>query len=126
MENFNENALENVLNSILGDKKEIDLAFIKEQKWFLENHFVYQITEKEGGTCCYDKASTIVSRLELFFASGAEISFDYTQKYTFHLPKQIFTTHNEIITFYKALVSLFYGKPMLYLEWYKNKLLATK
>lgn len=126
MENFNENVFENVVNAILGDKKSLDLNFIQEQKNFLENHFVYQITAKEGGTCCYDKASTIVSHLELFFTNGTEIVFDYTQKYTFHLPKEIFTTHNEIITFYKALVSLFYGNPTLYLQWYKNKILATK
>lgn len=47
--------------------------------------------------------------------NGKQISFDYGQQYTYHLPKMVFKTHVEIIEFFNALYRLYYGnfKPFI-------------
>jgi len=51
-----------------------------------------------------------------FYRTGEKIQWNYKQEYTFHLPKEIFETHEKIITFYEGLKNLFYGNPTKYLE----------
>ena len=57
-----------------------------------------------------------MEQLLRFLNSGEEISFDYSQEYTYQLPVRIFNTHDEIFTFFKALNHLYYGSPEPYLQ----------
>ena len=88
--------------------------FLMLQSQFIEHHFQTWIKKVEGFGCCADKSRTILRRLLRFFVLGEEIKWDYEGEYTFHLPKKIFTTHVEIISFYEALESLYYGTPEKY------------
>ncbi len=71
--------------------------------------------------CCADKTRTIIKRLIDFYENGIRIEFDYTQEYTFHLPKIIFKIHEDIIEFYEGLKFLQNtGNPLKYLNAIKN------
>ncbi len=82
----------------------------------IEHHFRYWIEKKEGSACCADKTRTILKRLVKFYKTGEKIEFDYTQEYTFHLPKVVFKTHESIINFYEGVKHLQYGNPIAYLN----------
>lgn len=101
-----------------------EARFLFKNSRFVEDHFEYLIQKFEGHACCADKSSMIVGSLAKSLKTGTEIVFDYDQEYTYHLPKKIFKTHDEIMRFFKALQSLFYGKSDLYIneisEIYKN------
>ena len=92
-----------------------DVTFILKNSQFVENNFRYWIERIEGMSCCADKSRAILRRLLDFYKSGNRIDFDYTQEYTFHLPKVIFKTHESIIDFYNGVKSLKYGNPTKYL-----------
>ena len=83
---------------------------------FIENNFVKIIQDVEGSACSADKSRTIINRLCNWFINGERIEWDYSGEYTYHLPKKVFTTHDEIIDFYKALENLYYGNYKSYLE----------
>jgi len=93
-----------------------DVVFILHHSQFIENNFVKLIEKYEGRGCCSDKSRTILKRLLDFYKNDNKIEFDYTQEYTFHLPKLIFKTHQEIVGFYEGLKNLYYGNPVKYLE----------
>lgn len=108
---------ENLINGLLAvefpDSHEAQFLF--KHSRFVENHFEQIIRKYEGSACCADKSGAILSYLLAFLRTGKEISFDYTQEYTFHLPKKVFTTHEEITTFFKALQRLHSGSPDSYI-----------
>ena len=52
----------------------------------------------------------------MFFIDGTEIKFDQTQRYTYHHPTIIFTTHDEILSFFYALRELYCGRSDRYLN----------
>lgn len=92
-----------------------DISFLISNSQFIEGHFTYVINKKEGPACSADKATTIMSELIKFYSTGGKIKFNYDSEYTFHLPKKVFKTHDEIIFFYTGLMSLYYGNPGRYL-----------
>lgn len=93
-----------------------DVVFIYERSQFIENHFQKLIEKYENFTCCVDKSRTIMKSLINFFITGERIVFDYNAEYTYHLPKKIFTSHDDIVEFFKGLQDLYYGNPTKYLE----------
>lgn len=93
-----------------------DVVFIFQHYKFIDTHFAKLFTDIEGRSCSSDKSRTIVESLVEFYATGKTIEFNYDQQYTFHLPKTIFKTHESIISFYKALQSLYYGNPQKYFD----------
>jgi len=93
-----------------------DVVFIFQNSQFIENHFVKLIETIEGSACSADKSRTILKRLFDFYKNGNKINFDYTQEYTFHLPKIVFKTHENIIEFYEGLKNLYYGNNEKYLK----------
>lgn len=107
-----ENFLSAYLSSFIKNK---DIIFIYENYNYIENHFSKLFNNVEGSACSVDKANTIIRELIKHFNTGSEIVFDYNQEYTFHLPKVIFTEHEEILNFYKSLKSLLYGNYNLYI-----------
>lgn len=101
-------------------KNNHDVCFILKHSDYIESNFVKLIHDIEGSTCSADKSGTILNRLLGVFLNGNRIEFDYNQEYTFHLPKVIFKTHEDIVSFYFALRDLYYGDNKRYLvEIYK-------
>lgn len=93
-----------------------DVEFIYTNYNFINNHFCKLFTTYEGSPFSADKSRTVVLQLLMFYEKGEKIEFDYSAEYTYHLPKKIFKTHDEIIEFYQGLKSLLYGNPQKYLE----------
>lgn len=92
-----------------------NVVFIMQNSYFVEIHFRKMFEKFEGSACSADKSRTIVKCLLSYFKNGKQIEFDYNVKYTFNLPIRIFTTHQDIIQFYEAIKSLFYGNGEKYL-----------
>ncbi|HNQ21269.1 MAG TPA: hypothetical protein PKI46_09430 [Bacteroidales bacterium] len=92
-----------------------DIEFIYTQYRFIENHFQNVIEKTEGSACCADKSRTIVKAILNYYLTGEKIEFNYEQEYTYHLPKLVFTTHEDIISFYESLKSLHLGNSKLFL-----------
>jgi len=93
-----------------------DVEFIYKHSQFVERHFQRFIENLEGSACCADKSGIIIRRLVKWFLKNEKIEFDYAQEYTYHLPKKIFKTHDEIIQFYQGVKSLYYGNPIKYMQ----------
>lgn len=96
--------------------KNEDVQFILASSDFVEHHFEYWIERVDGTSCCADKTRTILNKLVDFYKNGTKIEFDYTQEYTFHLPKNVFTTHEDIVGFYEGVRLLHFGNPIKYLN----------
>ena len=108
--------IDGLLSSVLPKSQEAQFLF--KHYRFVECHFQELIRKTEGNTCCADKSHTVMLKLLAYFLTGETVAFDYGQKYTFHLPKNVFTSHEEIISFFKGLHSLYYGNPQNYIEAY--------
>jgi len=93
-----------------------EARFLVKHSRFVDSHFERLIRQFEGNACCADKSRTILRRLLTFYTTGLPIVFDYTQKFTFHLPKHIFAFHEDIVMFFEGLHSLYYGNPDKYLK----------
>lgn len=100
--------------------KNDDVCFILINSRYVESHFVQWIQQKEGGACSADKSRTIMRSLLKWFKVGQKIVWNYEQEYTYHLPRKVFTTHEDIILFYEGIKSLHYGNPQKYLESLKS------
>lgn len=102
-----------------------DIKFLIKNRTFVERHFRNLVTKYEGMSCCADKTRNIINSLLEYFITSQEINFDYGQEYTYHLPKKIFKTHNDIISFYEGIKDLYYGNTDKYInftrEYFKDK-----
>lgn len=92
------------------------LVFLIQQYSYVESHFQKLFQKYEGSFACADKSRTVVDRLFGFYTEGEQIKFNYDGEYTYHLPKILFKTHDDIISFYDAIVSLYYGNSDLYIH----------
>lgn len=106
--------LEGLISVELSNKREVKFILLHSQ--YIERHFNKIIVDKEGSACSSDKSRTIVRRLMNWFEKGERIEFDYEGEYTYHLPKTVFKTHEEIVAFYEALENLYYGNAQKYLN----------
>jgi len=77
---------------------------------FVERHFLKFIEKKEGQACCADKSGFIMRSVIKFYMTGKPIDMDYSQEYTYHLPKTVFNTHDKIIEFAASIQKLYYGR----------------
>jgi len=96
-----------VLTKELPDSPQAQFLFRHSR--FVENHFKNLIAQFEGSSCSVDKARTVMRRLLTFFQTGKRIAFDYTETYTYNLPKRVLCEHDEIVAYFDGLRSLFYG-----------------
>lgn len=108
-----EQFISGLIKSKISSNRDVEFIFKKSRE--IERHFRYWIEKTEGMFCCADKSRTIILRLIDFYKEGKRIEFDYAQEYTFHFPKVIFKTHEEIIEFYEGVKNLNYGNPTKYL-----------
>lgn len=83
---------------------------------FAKSHVQHVIEIREGSMCCVDKASTILSAWLHFELTGQRIAFDYDAQYTFHLPREVLCSHDEIVGFCEGLRMLHNGRPEQYLK----------
>lgn len=83
------------------------LPFVFKHHGMIERHFQNLFSKIEGRACSADKSRTVIRSLARYCRTGEEIKFDYDGKYTFHLPKKIFKTHDEIMELVKALRTLY-------------------
>lgn len=100
-----------------------DIQFTLLNHQFIESHFARWIEKIEGSPCSADKSRTIMRVILRYHQTAEKIDWDYNQEYTYHLPKKIFTTHDEIFSFYESLKHLFYGNPTNYLKHLQNHLI---
>lgn len=103
-----------------------DVVFLMQNSRFVERNFRSLIEQREGAACCADKSRTIVKRLIDFYTTGNKIDFDYDGEYTYHLPREIFNNHDDVVMFYEGLKSLWYGQHARYLEAMKKVLDLNK
>lgn len=99
--------LMNVMDKEYLSNQELKMFYIHYD--FIRNHVTAAIKMKEGNMCSADKAGFVMASLEKYLKSGEEKEPDYTQKYTFHLPKKVLNDTNTIYRFFKALIALYYG-----------------
>lgn len=93
-----------------------DLVFLYQHQDYVDHHLWYFIKKIEWDSCYADKTGTIIKRLAKYFISWEIIEFDYSWEYTYHLPTKVFTKHDEIIDFYRAVQNLYFWHPEKYLE----------
>ncbi len=118
-----ERVVDGLLQTVLPGKREVH--FILRQYRFLNLHFQKVIQRREGFGCSGDKSRTILHRLLQYYMTGKEIVFDPNEDYTFGHPTTVFTTHQEIVTFFDGLYGLYYGNPELYVKALKTTLEIT-
>lgn len=109
-----ENFIDGFVRSKYSDNSHV--AFLMANSQFVQCHFEEVLKNKEGFGCSADKSRTIIKRLIKFYSTGVPIEFNYEAKETYHLPKSVFKTHDQIIEFYEGLKSLFYGKSEKYIR----------
>jgi len=112
--------LKGLIRSEICKNDKVDFLLLHSR--FVENHFLKLIVEKEGSACSADKSRTIINRIFKFLKTGEKIEWNYEGEYTFHLPKKLFKTHDEIIDFYEAVKHVYYGNYKQYIEALKNVL----
>ncbi|MDH4275844.1 MAG: hypothetical protein OEW08_12480, partial [Gammaproteobacteria bacterium] len=93
-----------------------EAKFLFKYSEFVERHYRRLIELCEGSACCADKSRTIMRALLSFYVTGEKIQFNLDQTFTYHLPQTIFTTHEEIVAFFRGLHLLHYGRPETYLQ----------
>jgi len=109
---------EKFLNGFLSSKIE---GISDKAKWlFLNSEFVEAQLDEiiqvyEGFNCHADKSRTIINALAQFLIKGDRIEWNYDQEFTYHLPKKVFSVHEEIVCFFEALRSLHHGNTEEYL-----------
>ena len=109
---------DNFLSSFLTEKvsNNNDVLFIYKKFRFLESHITKVFSKIEGSPCSADKSRTIIGALVNFYKNGEKIIFDYESEYTYHLPKKVLKTHEDIISYYESLRNLYNGNPESYLN----------
>lgn len=108
------NLVDGLLARELPQSREAQFLFKHSQ--FVERHFRKLIEQYEGSACCADKSGVVLRKLLGFLKTGEAISFDYKQKYTFHLPALVFKTHAEIIEYFEAVQGLYYGNAEQFMQ----------
>jgi hypothetical protein len=115
-----EQLVEGLLRSALPGRGRGRARFLLIHYDFFRAHFRRIIESYDGFACCADKTRTILTRLLAFHISGRRIAFNASEKYTFHHPKNVFTTHEAIVEFFESLYQLYAGSPAPYLAALKN------
>lgn len=83
---------------------------------FVEGHLKEIYQTHEGGACCADKSRWATRALLRHFANDQPIVLDLAQQYTFHLPKSVLNTQDQLVQMFEGLYALYYGNPTKYLE----------
>jgi len=101
--------------------KSPEFSFLLMQYDFVEAQIRTLITKSEGHRCCADKSKTIMKALMRHLLLDEPIEFNYEQEYTYHLPKKVLMSQDEILSFYDALHSFYYGQPDAFINYVSGK-----
>ncbi|MEG1350510.1 MAG: hypothetical protein RSD49_21005 [Hafnia sp.] len=113
--------LSNMVDGLLSTYTPSEEAkFLFKHHGFVESHFEHHLGQIEGRACVADKTRTIIRHLCKALITGEVVEFDYTQEYTYHLPKKIFTQQAGNLAFFNSLVHLYYGNPQKYIQELQN------
>lgn len=108
-----ENFLKGLIQVEISKNNEVNFLLLHYN--FVEYQFQKIIVDVEGSACSADKSRTIMRRLFNWLNKGEKIEFDYNGEYTYHLPKTVFNTHEEITEFYDGVKNIYYGHYQKYL-----------
>lgn len=89
--------------------KNRDAIWILENSVFISNYLKKIFIDKEGLSCSSDKARTVINALFKYYAFNQEIIFNYDSEFTFHLPKKVLMSQNDICDFFVAVMNIYYG-----------------
>jgi len=103
-----------LLTQVLGDSAEV--RFLYEHHQFVLNHLAHVYSTYEGGPCSVDKAHWAVAALLGHYLHNAAIAPDYTQQYTYHLPRKVLCTQPALLGFFAGLQGLQFGNPTVFLQ----------
>jgi hypothetical protein len=103
-----------------------DAIFLFMNENLVTCHFNKLIVQQEGSACSADKRRPILRALARFYLTGDKIKWNYEAEYTYHLPKVVFTGHDDIIALYEGLRSFFYGNPEKYLKALQHIIISVK
>ncbi len=121
-----EEGIDSMVTNYLSEFQSDSINFIYLHYQFLESHLTELFSTYEGGACCADKSRTIINSLVKHYKTGENINFNYEQEYTYHLPKKILKTHDDIISMYRTLRSLYYGNGLAYFKEMKKTIDIAK
>ena len=93
-----------------------EARFLMKHAQFVEGQFEKIIEKNEGTACCVDNSRFIMRSLFNHFTTGKEIELNRSQEYTYHLPKKVFTTHEQIVGFFDGVMRLYYGQYEPYIK----------
>lgn len=111
-----EDLIEGIVEHVFSDGREnSEISFLIKQYDFVYHHLEQLFTKFEGHACSVDKTRTVLAHLLLNKARGTRVVFDYNGEWTYHLPKKIMTSHDEVIEFFDAMIHLYYGRYEKYL-----------
>lgn len=99
-----------------------NLLFLLTNYSFIEGHFKKLIAQKEGSACSADKSGFIMSSLIRYYKDNKDITINYEQQYTYHLPKVIFNNQEKILEFFDGVQRLYYGQVDKFIMAYSNVL----
>ena len=119
-----DNFIEGLLSHEIGANDKLQFLFMESQ--FIDIHFKHIIQVKEDWPCSADKSRSIIKRLAKWLLTGERIEFDYNADVTYHLPKTVFTTHEDIEEFFMALYRLCYGNSRDFVELMNTKYLEKE
>lgn len=90
--------------------------FLLKEYDFIKRHIKNVFQEQEGISCCVDKTLSVMRALMGYYTKAKEIEFNYNAEYTFHLPKRVLKTQEDILEFFEAVYSLHYGRPEKFIQ----------
>jgi len=117
-----------VMNSLLRSKFDTrvsdsyKLKFMYTNYDFIEHHFTSVIKLVETFVCCADKSRSVIRRLDTFFKTGKEITWDKKPE-SYWIPDKVFLTHEDILEFYNSLMNLYYGNSEPYIKFLHAKII---
>jgi hypothetical protein len=121
-----EEGVDSMLINYLSEFQSQNIHFIYLHYQFLESHLTNLFRTYEGRECCADKSRSIIDSLVKYYKTSEKINFNYYQEYTYHLPKKILKTHDDIISMFNALKGLYYGDNLNYFIELKKSLAMAK
>lgn len=116
-----ESAIGAMVRSVFADKvaDKNDLSrveFIFCHAEMIESHYEKLICQFDGWPCSADKSRTIIRALTRYFVEGKRIEFDRSDESAYWLPKNVFTTHDEIVELFHGIREFHYGNPSRYIK----------
>lgn len=99
------------------------ITFLFQHVSFVQHHYEQYLEKIDGVACNADKSRFIIRSLSNFFITGEKIKINYDQEYTYHLPRNVFSTHDDILNFFNTLKILHSGNVMPYNQYIADNII---